>query len=76
MTTAIRTNHRQLARIAPEQLSAELMRRLPLEFLKKQQAIPILLNKDEPAVALADPLNIQAYDAVVGILGRPCPYSS
>jgi general secretion pathway protein E len=73
MTTATRTNHRQLARIAPEQLSAELMRRLPLEFLKKQQAIPILLNKDEPAVALADPLNIQAYDAVVGILGRPCP---
>ena len=66
------TESRQLARIAPEQLSSELMRRLPLEFLKKQRAIPILLEKDEPAVALADPLNLQAYDAIVSILGRPC----
>jgi len=72
MTTAERTPPRQLARIAPEQLSAELMRRLPLEFLKRQQAIPILLDQDEPAVALADPLNLRAYDAIVGILGRPC----
>jgi len=67
-----RVDHRQLTRIGPEQLSAELMRRLPLEFLKKQQAIPILLDKGEPAVALADPLNLQAYDAIVSILGRPC----
>jgi len=62
----------RLERIAPEQLSAELMRRLPLEFLKKQQAIPILWDKNEPAVALADPLNLAAYDAIVGVLGRPC----
>jgi general secretion pathway protein E len=67
-----RTAHRELAKIAPEQLSSELMRRLPLEFLKKQRAIPILLDKDEPAVALADPMNLQAYDAIVGVLGRPC----
>jgi len=58
--------------IRPEQLSSELMRRLPLEFLKRQRAIPILLEKDQPAVALADPLNLEAYDAIVGILGRPC----
>jgi general secretion pathway protein E len=64
--------HRELARIAPEQLSSELMRRLPLEFLKKQRAIPILLDKNEPAVALADPLNVSAYDAIVSVLGRPC----
>jgi len=67
-----RTENRQLQKIAPEQLSSELMRRLPLEFLKKQQAIPILLDKNEPAVALADPLNLQAYDAIVSVLGRPC----
>jgi len=48
------------------------MRRLPLEFLKRQRAIPILAEKGEPAVALADPLNVEAYDAIVGILGRPC----
>jgi general secretion pathway protein E len=67
-----RTKPRELAQIAPEQLSAELMRRLPLEFLKKQRAIPILLEPNEPAVALADPLNLPAYDAIVSILGRPC----
>jgi general secretion pathway protein E len=62
----------QLEKIPPDQLSSELMRRLPLEFLKKQRAIPILLEKGEPAVALADPLNVEAYDAIVSILGRPC----
>ncbi|OHB65039.1 MAG: type II secretion system protein GspE [Planctomycetes bacterium RBG_13_60_9] len=67
-----RPENRQLQRIAAEQLSSELMRRLPLEFLKKQRAIPILLDKGEPAVALADPLNVEAYDAIVSILGRPC----
>ena len=67
-----RTETRQLQKIGPEQLSPELMRRLPLEFLKKQRAIPILLDKNEPAVALADPLNLQAYDAIVSVLGRPC----
>jgi general secretion pathway protein E len=69
---AVQTKPRELATIAPEQLSSELMRKLPLEFLKKQRAIPILLEKNEPAVALADPLNLQAYDAIVSILGRPC----
>jgi general secretion pathway protein E len=62
----------QLEKIPPDQLSSELMRRLPLEFLKKQRAIPILLEKGQPAVALADPLNVEAYDAIVSILGRPC----
>jgi general secretion pathway protein E len=66
------TSAQELAKIAPEQLSAELMRKLPLEFLKKQRAIPILWDKEEPAVALADPLNLQAYDAIVSVLGRPC----
>jgi general secretion pathway protein E len=63
---------KQLEKIPPDQLSSELMRRLPLEFLKKQRAIPILLDRGQPAVALADPLNLEAYDAIVGILGRPC----
>jgi len=66
------TNKRQLQKIPPEQLSSELMRKLPLEFLKKQRAIPILLDKGEPAIALADPLNVEAYDAIVSILGQPC----
>lgn len=58
--------------ISPEQLAPELVRKLPLEFLKNQCAIPITLEDGTAAVALADPLNIEAYDAIVGILNQPC----
>ncbi len=64
---------RQLQRISAEQLNPDVVRKLPLEFLKKQCAIPIILEDGEIAIALADPLNTEAYDAIVGILGRPCP---
>jgi general secretion pathway protein E len=63
----------QLWKITPEQLKPELVRRLPLEFLKKQQAIPIVTDEGRIAVALADLLNTEAYDAIVSVLGRPCP---
>jgi general secretion pathway protein E len=61
-----------LETIQPEQLDPELVRGLPLEFLKKQCAIPIRLREGEIAVALADPLNIEAYDAILSVLARPC----
>ncbi|MBN1509974.1 MAG: type II secretion system ATPase GspE [Sedimentisphaerales bacterium] len=64
---------RQLWKISPEQLNPDLARRLPLEFLKRQCAIPIVLEDGTTAVALADLLNVEAYDAIVGILGQPCP---
>jgi type II secretory ATPase GspE/PulE/Tfp pilus assembly ATPase PilB-like protein len=48
-------------------------KRLPWEFLKKQCAIPIQMGDGQMAVALADPLNLEAYDAIVGVLGRACP---
>jgi len=64
---------RQVEKISPEQLNPDVVKRLPWEFLKKQCAIPLVLNGGEMAVALADPLNLEAYDAIVGILGRPCP---
>ncbi len=67
------TEGRQLWKIAPEQLNPKLVQQLPLEFLKKQCAIPITLGNGETAIALADLLNVEAYDAIVGILGRPCP---
>jgi len=66
------TDDQQLWRIAPEQLSPDLVRQLPLEFLKKQGAIPITLEAGEIAIALADLLNVEAYDAIVSILGQPC----
>ncbi|MHC4166145.1 MAG: type II secretion system ATPase GspE [Planctomycetota bacterium] len=58
--------------ILPEQLNPELVRRLPLEFLKKQCAIPLVLEDDQIAIALADPFNVEAYDAIATVLGRPC----
>jgi general secretion pathway protein E len=64
---------RQVEKISPEQLNPDVVKRLPWEFLKKQCAIPILMDGGEMAVALSDPLNLEAYDAIVGILGRACP---
>jgi len=64
--------HQHLETILPEQLNPELVRKLPLEFLKKQCAIPLLLNNGQVAIALADPLNIEAYDAILSVLARPC----
>lgn len=66
------TEGQQLWKITPEQLNPELVRRLPLEFLKKQQAIPIVTEEGRIAVALADLLNTEAYDAIVSVLGQPC----
>jgi general secretion pathway protein E len=70
---AERIEGQQLWKIAPEQLNADLVRRLPLEFLKKQCAIPIVMEDGSTAVALADLLNVEAYDAIVGVLGQACP---
>ena len=65
-----RTRQLQLPRIAPEQLNPDVVRRLPLEFLKKQCAIPIILDSGEIGIALADPLNIEAYDAIVVLMSK------
>ena len=54
--------------ISPEQLNPELVRRLPLEFLKNQCAIPVILEDGQVAIALADALNVEAYDAILSIL--------
>ena len=61
-----------LESILPEQLDPELVRKLPLEFLKKQIAIPFLLGNGEVAIALSDPLNLEAYDAITTVLDQPC----
>jgi general secretion pathway protein E len=53
-------------------LNPDLVRKLPLEYLKKQCALPLLLEDGRVAIALADPLNIEAYDAISTILGQPC----
>ena len=64
--------HQFLETIPPEGLDPELVKGLPLEFLKKQCAIPIRLENGEIVIALADPLNIEAYDAILSVLAQPC----
>ena len=53
-------------------MNPELVRKLPLEFLKQQCALPLLLEDGQVAIALADPLNIEASDAISTVLGQPC----
>ncbi len=75
----------QWTAITEEHLCAELVKELPLEFLKSQHAIPVVLDNGEIAVALANAVNVEAYDAIVNRLsnlaewpdpslhlGRPC----
>jgi general secretion pathway protein E len=59
-------------KILPEQLNPELVRKLPLEFLKKQCAIPIDTGDGRVAVAMAEDFNIEAYDAISAVLSQPC----
>jgi general secretion pathway protein E len=61
-----------LETILPEQLNSQLVRKLPLEFLKQQCAIPVVLKDKSVVIAMADPLNIEAYDAILTTLGQPC----
>jgi len=63
-------NPQLLEKILPEQLKPELVRRLPLDFLKKQLIIPIIRENGQVVIALADALNLEAYDAVANILTR------
>jgi len=71
-TAKISSQNQYLERILPEQLNPELVRKLPLEFLKAQCAIPVSLEDGRVAVAMADVLNVEAYDAIVSVLARPC----
>lgn len=61
-----------LPSIAKDQLDAALVKELPLEFLKKQGVVPIVAEGGGTAMAMADPRNVHAYDAVANVLGEPC----
>ncbi len=52
-------------KIGLHQLRPELVQGMPVEFLKSQHVIPILLSDGRVAIACADPANMEAYDAIV-----------
>jgi len=62
-----------LETIAPEQLNRELVQNLSLDFLKKHCILPIVTTDDRIVIAVADPFNLEAYDAVLNILDCYCP---
>ncbi len=59
--------------IKPEQIKPELVRNINLTYLKHYKLLPIYLSDMEQAVAMADPLAIDAYDNVMNLLGRVLP---
>jgi len=61
-------SHKTLTRIEPGQLRPQLLEGMPLQFFKEQHVIPIVRADGRPAVVTADPANIEAIDAVLGLL--------
>jgi general secretion pathway protein E len=61
-----------LERIPQEQLTHDLVRDLPFEFLLKHALVPFLDGDETVGVAMADPLDVRAFDAVANAVKRPC----
>ena len=59
-------------RIEQNKFDKELVSNLPIEFLKKHKILPLGSDNSHVIVAVADPLDITAYDSVVNVLGRSC----
>jgi len=61
-------------KITAEQLNPQLLRRFPLDFLRKWSMLPITIPEpNTTAIALADPLDVETYDAILNTLGCYCP---
>jgi len=58
-----------LARIFPEDVEVELLRRIPINFAKQTRMIPLAAEPDGIAVAVADPLDTGAMDHARLLLG-------
>ncbi|WP_141257285.1 type II secretion system ATPase GspE, partial [Myxococcus sp. CA006] len=58
------------ARIFAEEVDAELVKRIPINFAKQSRILPLSLEDDTVAVAVADPLDTAALDHVRVLLGQ------
>lgn len=70
---ALQWNIPYLEKISPKQLKSELVKEFPLDFLKKHHLLPVIDKHNQISIAMDDPLNVEAYDAVLNLLGRHCP---
>ena len=62
-----------ISNISRNQIDPKLLKRFSLDFLKKNCMLPILVENNQIAVALANPLNVTAYDSIMNVLDQHCP---
>ncbi|MFY1831151.1 type II secretion system ATPase GspE [Myxococcus fulvus] len=59
-----------LARIFTEEVDAELVKRIPINFAKQAHILPLSLENDTVVLAVADPLDTSALDHARLLLGQ------
>ena len=59
-----------LARIFLEEVDAELIKRMPINFAKQARILPLSVDGDAVALAVADPLDTTVLDHARMLLGR------
>ncbi|MFE8596791.1 type II secretion system ATPase GspE [Archangium violaceum] len=59
-----------LARIFLEEVDAELIKRMPINFAKQARILPLFVDGDAVALAVADPLDTTVLDHARMLLGR------
>ncbi|MBZ4396981.1 type II secretion system ATPase GspE [Myxococcus sp. MISCRS1] len=59
-----------LARIFTEEVDAELVKRIPINFAKQAHILPLSLENDSVVLAVADPLDTSALDHARLLLGQ------
>ncbi|MGQ0507097.1 MAG: type II secretion system ATPase GspE [Myxococcaceae bacterium] len=59
-----------LARILPEEVDAELVKKVPINFAKQYRILPLGVEGDGVALAVADPLDTSVMDHAQQLLGQ------
>ncbi len=59
-----------LARILPDDVDPELVKKVPINFAKQSRILPLFADDEAVAVAVADPLDTAVLDHARSLLGR------
>jgi len=59
-----------LARILPDDVDPELVKKVPINFAKQARILPLFADDEAVAVAVADPLDTASLDHARSLLGR------
>jgi general secretion pathway protein E len=59
-----------LARIFPDEVDAELVKKVPINFAKQSRILPLFVEGDVVAVAVADPLDTTVLDHARMLMGQ------